>query len=593
MTGPARTLSFNTDVLVVGAGVTGLTVSALLAAHQVPTITVARHSGTAPSPRAHITNQRTMEIFRDMGIEERVKAIGIPLKRLGANVLATSFTGLEIGRYDCYGAGAAQSTDFASASPCEMWNAPQHVLEPVLLELARENGAEVRWSTELTHIEQRADHVVARLRQRETDTEYSVRARYVVGADGARSPVAEQTGFAFEGESGLMSMVSSWLEVDLSPHTAYRPAAIYWMMQPGNDYWVGTGTWICVRPFDEWVLTRQYDPAEGNPDTSDAAIVAFARTTIGDPHAVIRVKDVSQWEVNNMVATEYRRGRVLLAGDAAHRHPPASGLGSNTCVQDAYNLAWKLAMVLSGNAGEALLDSYDEERRPVGEQIVEAAIQSLHNVRLIPRVLGFKSGQSRSEGWASLEALYANEPGGSERRAALAEAVDLQHRRSNALGVHLGQRYESSAIVDDGTPFPEPARDPHMYYEPTTHPGAHLPHAWLQRNHGRVSTIDLAGHGRFSLVVGIGGRPWARAAAAVEAALGIDLPVRFVGYRCDYDDVLGDWRKLREVTDDGALLVRPDRHVAWRCADLPEDPERALREALGHVLSFAEATPAP
>ena len=589
-TGHADAPWFDTDVLVVGAGVTGLTMCALLGALGVPTLTVARHSGTAPSPRAHITNQRTMEIFRDMGIEGRVQAVGTPLKRLGANVLATSFTGLEIGRYECYGAGALQSSDFASASPCEMWNAPQHVLEPVLLGLARENGGEVRWSTELMDIEQRADHVLARLRQRATGAEYLVRARYVVGADGARSLVAALTGFEFEGECGLMSMMSSWLDVDLSRHTAHRPAAIYWMMQPGNDYWVGSGTWICVRPFDEWVLTRQYDPADGEPDTSEAAIVAFARATIGDPDIPICVKDVSRWQVNNMVATEYRRGRVLLAGDAAHRHPPASGLGSNTCVQDAYNLAWKLAMVLSGRAGEALLDSYDEERRPVGGQIVDAAIKSLHNLRLIPRALGFRLGQSSDEGWASLDALFSDEPGAPERRAALADVIELQHRRSNALGVHLGQRYTSGAIAGDGTAFPEPKRDPHLHYEPTTHPGGHLPHAWLERDGRRVSTLDLVGRGRFSLLVGIGGGPWARAAAAVSADVGIDLAVRFVGYRCEHDDVLGDWRRLSEIGDGGAVLVRPDRHVAWRCAEMPEDPGRSLHDALRHVLSLDAAT---
>lgn len=584
--------TIETDVLVVGAGVTGLTLSALLAASGVRAITVARHAGTAPSPRAHITNQRTVEIFRDMGIEDRVHAVATPLKLLGNGVMATGFTGLEIARYSCYGAGAHQLSQFAQASPCEMVNAPQHVLEPVLLAAASESGAEVRWSTELVHIEQSSERVVARVRERRTDEEYLVRARYAVGADGARSCVAEQLGFRFDGESGLMSMLSTWLEVDLSRYTAHRPAGIYWMVRPGDDYWVGSGTWVCVRPFDQWVLHRQYDPADGEPDTSEAGAIAFARSMIEDSSLPIRVKDVSKWQVNHMVATEYRRGRVFLAGDAAHRHPPASGLGSNTCVQDAYNLAWKLALVLSGRAGERLLDSYDEERQPVGRHVVDHAIRCLHNMPPVPKALGFRRGQSRQEGWASLGELFSDAPGAADRRAALAEAVKLQNNRSNALGVQLGQRYTSRAVVDDGTPFPE-VRDPVLSYEPTTHPGGYLPHAWVEHDGCQVSTLDLAGHGRLSLIVGIGGEAWATAAEETGQELGVELPVHFVGYRCQYDDVLGDWTARREIGDRGALLVRPDRHIAWRCADRPDDPAEALRAALRHVLSLDAAPAAP
>lgn len=572
---------------------TGLTLSTLLASSGVRAITVARHAGTAPSPRAHITNQRTVEIFRDMGIEDQVHAVATPLKHLGNGVLATSFTGLEIARYSCYGAGDHQLSQFAAASPCEMVNAPQHVLEPVLLTAAWESGAEIRWSTELVHIEQSREHVVARVCERRTGAQYLIRARYAVGADGARSSVAEQSGFGFDGETGLMSMLSTWLEVDLSRYTAHRPAGIYWIVQPGDDYWVGSGTWVCVRPFNEWVLHRQYDAADGEPDTSEAGAIAFARSTIGDPDAPIRVKNVSTWQVNHMVATEYRRGRVFLAGDAAHRHPPASGLGSNTCVQDAYNLAWKLGLVLSGRAGERLLDSYDEERQPVGRQVVDHAIHTLHNMPLVPRALGFRRGQSREQGWASLKELFSDAPGAHERRAALAEAVKLQNYRSNALGVHLGQRYTSCAVVDDGTPFPAPACDPVLSYEPTTHPGGYLPHAWVEHDGRQLSTLDLVGHGHFSLVVGIGGEAWAAAAQKIGQELDIELPVYFVGYRCRYDDVLGEWTARREINDRGALLVRPDRHIAWRCADRPDDPAEVLRTALRNVLALDTAATEP
>lgn len=586
---PQHRQETDTDVLVVGAGPAGLTAAALLARHGVAALTVSRHPGTAHSPRAHITNQRTVEVFRDLGIEDRLRAVATPSSLMGDNVWATSFAGEEIARLRSWGTGVDRAADYAAASPAEMCNAPQHLLEPVLLDRARELGADVRFSSEVVDLAEDADGVTATIRER-GGGEYPVRARYVVGADGGRSFVAERSGFTFDGESGLGAALNMWLEVDLERYTAHRPGVLYWMAQPGNSYWVGSGTWICVRPWNEWVLLCMYDPSEGEPDVSEEAVVARARAraTIGDPQAEVRVRDVSKWQINHMIAREYRRGRVFLAGDAAHRHPPANGLGSNTSVQDSWNLAWKLAVVLSGTAGEGLLDTYDAERRPVGRTVVDRAMQSVRDMAPIPEALGFRPGQSADEGWASLRELFSDAPGAAGRRTALESAIALQHHQFNAHGVELGQRYTSSAVVDDGTPFPDPERDPELYHRPTTHPGAVLPHAWLQHGTDRVSTLDMVGGGTFTLVVGIGGEPWAAAAAKLADEFGIDLPVRAVGYRCAYDDVLGDWTRLREIGDRGALLVRPDRHIAHRSHDLPDGTtEDALRAALRSVLHLS------
>ncbi|KAH7139953.1 FAD binding domain-containing protein [Dactylonectria estremocensis] len=581
------THAIDTDVLVVGAGVAGLSLAALLAAQGIRVVAIAKHSGTAPAPRAHVTNQRTMEVFRDMGIEHTVKAAGTCMLDEGSLVMATSLTGKEIMRYSCYGGGDDQLTDFAKASPSQMWNVPQNRLEPIILMDAREKGADVRFYHELVDIDQTGDIVIARVGERTTKAEYTVSARYVVGADGARSTVAEKAGFRFQGEPGLMSMLSCWMEMDLSQYVAYRPACIYWMLHPGDEYWVGSGTCVAMKPWDEWVVNRQYNAADGEPDTTDDAIIAHARNVLGIPESLpVRVKHKAKWQVNHVVATEYRRGRILIAGDAAHRHPPSSGLGSNTCVQDAYNLAWKLAMVIRGQAGEALLDSYNQERQPVGKQVVDHAITTLHDMAALPKALGFQRGQSRKAGFASLEELFSDADGAAERRLHLEEQVKLGNRRSNALGVQLGHRYtKSSAVVDDGTLFPTPQRDPVLYYEATTHPGAYIPHAWLEHEQARLSTLDIFKHGRFGLVVGIGGKPWEAAAATVSQELGIELPVYFVGYRCTYDDVLGEWRSRREIGDRGAVLVRPDRYIAWRSAGRPADPIKALRAALRQILA--------
>jgi len=575
-----------TDVLVVGAGPAGLTASALLARHGTRAITVTRYPGTAHSPRAHITNQRTVEVFRDLGIEEHVRAVATPNELMGNNVWATSFAGEEIARLKTWGTGLDRSGDYTMASPSQMCNVPQHILEPIILAAARHHRADIRFSTELVEIAQDESGVTARVREATTGTEYEIRARYAIGADGGRSIVASQLGFTLDGETDLGASLNMWLEVDLSRYTAHRPGVLYWMAQPGNDYWVGSGTWICVKPWTEWVLLCMYDPADGEPDISEAAVIERARMTIGDPNLPVRVKDVSKWQLNHVVAREYRKGRVFLAGDAAHRHPPANGLGTNTSVQDSYNLAWKLAMVLSGSAGEGLLDSYDQERQPVGRQVVDRAMKSVGDMQPISRALGFRPGQSSDEGWATLHELFSDAPGAAERRTELAAAVELQSYQFNSHGVELNQRYTSRAVVEDGTPFPEPVRDFELYHHPTTHPGAYLPHAWVQHGDRQVSTLDLAGQGRFSLLVGIGGGPWSEAAAKIAAELNIALPVYSVGYRCEYDDLLGDWTRLREIGDRGALLIRPDRHVAWRCADLPESPQDSLRAAMREVLAL-------
>ncbi|WP_018158174.1 FAD-dependent oxidoreductase [Demetria terragena] len=582
------TSAVHTDVLIVGAGPAGLTMAALLATYGVDAVTVTKYASTAHSPRAHITNQRTMEVFRDLDLEDDVRAAATPNELMGNNVWATSFADEEIARLLTWGSGPERRMDYELASPTSMCNIPQHILEPVLREGAEARGADLRFSTELISVSQDTDGVTAVVRQRDSGTEQTkqtIRARYVVGADGGRSTVAEQLDFAFDGESGLGAAANVWLEADLTKYAAYRPGTLYWMCQPGNDYWVGSGTWICVKPWTEWVLLFMYDPAEGEPDLSEEAVIARARATIGDPDIDLKIKATSLWQINHLIAQKYQIGRVFLAGDAAHRHPPANGLGTNTSIQDSFNLAWKLALVLQGKAGEELLATYTDERQPVGRGVVDRAMQSVGDMRPISKALGFEPGQTAEEGQSALDGLRAPGPVGERRRRELAEAVALQNYQFNALGVELGQRYESSAVIDDGSPWPKPTRDPELYDHPTTHPGARLPHAWVEHERVATSTLDLGGRGEFTVLTGIGGEPWADAAQKAAAALGIPVTSHVIGAGGDHADVLGRWAALREIGDSGALLVRPDHHVAWRAHHLTNDPSGDLELALRRVLA--------
>lgn len=577
-------MTIETDVLVVGAGPAGLTMSALLATYGTRALTITRYPGTANSPRAHITNQRAMEVFRDLGIEDAVRAVSTPNHLMSNNVWATSFAGTEIARLQTWGSGTARRSDYELASPSAMCNVPQHVLEPQLRAAAEARGAAIRFETELVSVAQDADGVTAVVRHRGTGEEETVHARYVVGADGARSTVAEQLAFPMKGETGLGAALNVWVEADLTRYTEYRPGVLYWMTQPGNDYWVGSGTWICVKPFTEWVNLSMYDPADGEPDTDEEALIRRVRSTIGDDEVEVTIKSVSKWQINHVVAETLQRGRAFLVGDAAHRHPPANGLGSNTSVQDSFNLAWKLALVTRGDAGPTLLESYSQERQPVAQQVVDRALRSVGDMSPVARALGFAPGQSMDEGWRNLDELFSATATGATRRAELDAAVELQNFQFNAHGVELNQRYESGAVVDDGQPWPEFERDRELYHQPTTKPGAPIPHAWLEHDRAQVSTLDVVGRGRFTLVTGIDDQVWVGAAAAAAAELGIEVDVAQVAVRGEYDDVYGTWSRLREIADDGCLLVRPDRIVAWRQHSAPGDPRADLVAALNSVL---------
>lgn len=573
-------------VLIVGGGPSGLTASLLLSRYGIRNLLVNKYRWTANSPRAHITNQRTMEVFRDAGVEAQVVAAASPYELMANNVWATSFSGRELGRLLTWGNAIERKSDYELASPSAMCNIPQHLMEPILANEALRAGSEMRFNNELLDFTQDGEGVTARILDRGTGREFTVRAQYMIGADGARSRVMELLGIPLEGEMGLGCAVNVWLRADLRRYCESRPGVLYWMVQPGNDYWVGSGTFICVRPWNEWVMLFMYDPAQGEPDLSEAAVIERARRVIGDADIPVEILATSKWQINHVVAQRYAEGRVFCCGDAVHRHPPANGLGTNTSVQDAYNLAWKLALVLKGQAGPGLLDSYSAERQPVGRQVVDRAMESVRNMLPISNALGFKPGQSEAEGWNSLHELSADSPLGRERRAALEKAIQLQHYQFSCHGVELGQRYRSGAVLADGSEEPAYTRDRELYYHPTTWPGAHLPHAWLHDTAGRkLSTLDLCGQGRLTLLTGHGGDAWCRAAETLGRELGIDLAVRRIGLGLDYEDSYGDWARLREIDEDGCLLVRPDQHVAWRSQGAAVDAEAVLLGAVRAVLA--------
>lgn len=578
-----------TDVLIVGSGPAGASAALALSTLGVKNMMITKYRWTANTPRAHITNQRTMEFFRDMGIEDQVKADATPHDMIGDTVFCTSIAGEELGRILTWGTHPARHADYVLASPTLNCDIPQNYLEPILVKNATIRGTQARFSSDYISHVQDADGVTAQVLDRVTGTQYTVRAKYLIGADGARSKVAADIGLPMEGAMDIAGSMNITFKADIAELVGHRPSVLYWVVQPGSNVGgIGAGLVRMVRPWNEWLIVWGYDINGPEPVIDTAAATQIVRNLIGMPDLEVEITGTSIWGNNEMYATHLQKGRVFCAGDAIHRHPPSNGLGSNTSIQDSYNLAWKIAAVLKGEAGEELLETYSAERAPIARQIVTRANKSAREFGELFEALGITTAETEAEMVERIEERKANTPEGARKREAVQAAMELKNYEFNAHGVEMGQFYSSTAVVSDGSTKPESTLDPELYYVASTVPGSPLPHAWVGDSRTKVSTLDLAPSTQFTLFTGITGSAWADAAPGVADRLGIELGALVIGPGEEFADLYFDWARLREVAEDGVLLVRPDKIVAWRSMNAVDEPEQALVDALSSILSRPE-----
>ncbi|EME50257.1 hypothetical protein DOTSEDRAFT_41381 [Dothistroma septosporum NZE10] len=584
----------NTPFLIVGAGPAGASLASFLASYGLTGIVVAAAPGTAKEPRAHITNPAALECLRDIGLEEEAIRNGASGECMVHTRWCHDMAGEEYARIYSWGNQPDRKGEYEAASPCRHIDLPQTLLEPILVQYALNNDWHIRFDSSFVKYERETptSPITSTIQDNMTGQTYTIRSKYLFGADGARSQVMRQLDLPLIKSPGQGLALNVLVEADLSKHMTHRMGNLHWILTPElvHPPW----GWSCilrmVKPWHEWMFIMFPEPGfeDFKIRLEEGEVLKRVREMIGDDGIDIKIKAISKWYINEIVAERYSDGNILLLGDAVHRHPPLNGLGSNTCVQDAWNLAWKVAYVEKGLADPKLLESFSTERQPIGAGVIQRANQGLRDHVPVWDALGAmpKDVEERKKQHAELsEASDA----GRARRKRLQEAVAYTAHEFGGIGVEMNQRYESGAIVlhDEKEARRLPPEDPVLEHQISTYPGSRVPHAWLNKRcplDAPISTIDLAAHGAFCLLTGVGGDAWKKAAFEACRYLGVVVNTYSIGWHQDYEDVYGDWERRREIEEDGCLLLRPDRTICWRSMTMREDAGAVVLKVLKSVL---------
>jgi 2,4-dichlorophenol 6-monooxygenase len=547
-----------TAVLVVGAGPAGMTAALLLARLGLPAMVVERRAVPQPAPAAHVVNARTFEILRAAGVDMQAIAAACQDPADAGQVFwMTTLAGTELGRLPY----ERQGEDVLALTPTPLRNLSQHRLEPILADTLRTTSdAELVYGQEWRSADQDADGVTSRVRDHATGAIYEIRSRWLIAADGASSPVRRALAIAPIGPDRLQSFVMIHLEADFRALVGERRGVLYWTTAPD-----ATGTFVAHDLARTWVYMHPFDPdGESRDDYTEARCADIVRRALGSDTHPFAIRTVRTWTMTAQIAERYRERRIFLVGDAAHRFPPTGGLGLNTGVQDAHNLAWKLATVDAGAAANALLDTYESERRPVAQRNADVSLQNAMRLAEVYQALAGVDPVARAAGTFAVP---------SDLRLAIAN----QAEHFDMLGLQLGFTYEHGALCASDTVSTSAASSIREYV-PNARPGSRLPHAWVTsaRTGTRVSSLDLVASDRFTLIVGPEGHGW--------IAAGATYAVEVVAIGRDVLDLDGTWTTLLDLAPAGAILVRPDQHVAWRSSHAVGDPTLAVGRALDTTL---------
>jgi len=543
-------------VLIVGGGPVGLISSLLLSQYGVHHVLVERLPGTAYHPKAMAIMLRTAEILRSVNAEQSIRRLGLPSDWCQQIVWSRGLRDEVLGRFP----ETFDSNPDEAVSPSHPIRTPQTVTEAVLFEKAcAHEEADIRYSTELTDFSDNGDQVEAVLVDRLTGDEETLTVDYLIAADGHRSSIRNKLDIAYEGPADLGHFIGIYHRANYGEIPQNRRAFVTNILR--NHQF---GSLTAVNGSDLWLLhidvPRSRDIREY--DTKRCLDIVHQLTGVED--AEVEIISVGPWVMGAQIAEAFSKGRVFLTGDAAHRTTPAGGLGLNTGIQSAHNLAWKIAAVVQGWAKPELLDTYERERRRVVEYNAGSSIKKAVNI-------------------LNLFDIASDSPLEEIRNALL-----RQQQIGRGLGQDIGYHYEEGAFLSDGTEEPE-AVDPVNDYKPTARPGHRGPHAWLESAGERISTLDLFRKGQLVLLSGRNGDAWVVAARDVAKTMGIPLMAAHVGSMENglLHDTDGRFESLYGIGAEGAVLVRPDGFVAWRSPGSAENPRVDLSEALRRVAGLS------
>ncbi|MFD3538291.1 FAD-dependent oxidoreductase [Streptomyces sp. NPDC058662] len=533
-------------VLVVGGSLVGLSTSLFLSRHGVRHLLVEKHAGTSTHPRGRGINARTMELFRTAGAERAIRRAASVLEE-NQGILQTE--SLIDGDRNWLIKSVDPSGALARFSPTGWCLCSQNNIEPVLAAQSRSMGADIRFSTELMDFDQDETGVSALVKDRETGEHLTVRADFLIAADGPRSPVREALRIPQTGNGELFHNVSvTFRSEQLAELLGDLRFIVCYLMKPGAD-----GALLPVDNTSQWVFHAPWHPETGETleDFTDERCVEQIRKAIGAPDLDVEIGGKAPWHAAERVAQHFASGRVFLAGDAAHEMSPTGAFGSNTGIQDGHNLAWKVAAVLNGSAGIGLLDTYEVERLPVAKATSERA--------------SARSAEHSHPGYAPPPTLGGG-PG------------------SGVLPTAMGYCYPEGAVVggEPGRPIiPQALRL-------VGDTGTRAPHLWLARAGERISSLDL--YEQSFVLLSSPGTPWREAAEQAARELSARLDAYTVGSGPGADllpENGADWAQAHGLTPEGAVLVRPDGFVAWRSEGAVADPGATLLDVLSTVLHRA------
>lgn len=543
-------------VVVLGAGPVGLGAALELARFGVESVLIEKHASTSWHPKTRNFCTRTMEIAKGWGrtVYARLRSIDTPDGWKSPIRFLTSATGTEYGRIESKGFEGPGP----AVSPALPIMSSQELIEEILLDAVRASGmVDVRFGVEALRLLKGGapgdEEAVLEIQDRATRAVETVSGTALVAADGAASLIRAQLGLRLEGPQDMLHILNCYFRADIERRLGERKGVLFFVanerangvLQPLD----GAGRWLCqisVAP-EDWSL---------DAFTKERAR-DWIRAAVGADDLEPEILSMGLWKLNATVVERLVQGRVVLCGDAAHQFPPTGGLGVNTGLQGMHNAMWKLAHCVKGQASWSLLETYDRERRPVAQRITQQSLQNSLNVARITRAAA----------------------GGGESGLDPREVVTESRRYGNHFGVEFGAHYESPAVIADGTHPPEVA-DSYADYVQSATPGCRAPHVWLGRAEAPVSTLDLMGPA-FTLLAGPAGQAWCEQAAATGRGLGVGIDAYRIGSAGLAD--LGGFTRVYEIGDDGAVLVRPDGHVAWRSAAGPVSG-RELGDAVARIL---------